>query len=71
MNIIQDTLINWYEDNRRDLPWRHNPTPYHVWLSEIILQQTRVNQGWEYYLRFIEKWPTVTDLAKASEEEVL
>lgn len=71
MNIIQDTLINWYEDNRRDLPWRHNPTPYHVWLSEIILQQTRVNQGWEYYLRFIEKWPTVNDLAKASEEEVL
>jgi A/G-specific adenine glycosylase len=71
MNIIQDTLINWYEDNRRDLPWRHNPTPYQVWLSEIILQQTRVNQGWEYYLRFIEKWPTVNDLAQASEEEVL
>jgi A/G-specific adenine glycosylase len=71
MNIIQDTLINWYEDNRRDLPWRHNPTSYQVWLSEIILQQTRVNQGWEYYLRFIEKWPTVNDLAQASEEEVL
>ena len=71
MNTIQNTLINWYEENRRDLPWRHNPTPYQVWLSEIILQQTRVNQGWEYYLRFIEKWPTVNDLAKASEEEVL
>ena len=71
MNIIQDTLINWYAENHRDLPWRNNPTPFQVWLSEIILQQTRVNQGWEYYLRFVEKWPTVNDLAKASEEEVL
>ena len=68
---IQDTLINWYAENRRDLPWRHDPTPYQVWLSEIILQQTRVNQGMDYYLRFVERWPTVTDLAKASEEEVL
>lgn len=71
MNILHDTLINWYEENRRDLPWRHSPTPYQVWLSEVILQQTRVNQGREYYLRFIEKWPDVTDLAAASEEEVL
>ena len=71
MNIIQDTLINWYAENKRDLPWRHNPTPYEVWLSEVILQQTRVNQGWDYYLRFVEKWPTVADLAQASEEEVL
>lgn len=71
MNFIQDTLINWYADNRRDLPWRHHPTPYQVWLSEVILQQTRVNQGWDYYLRFIGKWPTVNDLANASEEEVL
>ncbi len=71
MNIIQDTLINWFSSNRRDLPWRHDPTPYQVWLSEVILQQTRVNQGMEYYLRFIERWPTVTDLANASEEEVL
>ena len=71
MNIIQDTLINWFAENRRDLPWRHSPSPYQVWLSEIILQQTRVNQGWDYYLRFIERWPTVADLAQASEEEVL
>ena len=70
-NIIQDTLINWYAENRRDLPWRHDPTPYLVWLSEVILQQTRVNQGMDYYLRFVERWPTVSDLAKASEEEVL
>ena len=71
MDIIQDTLINWYTENRRDLPWRHNPTPYQVWLSEVILQQTRVSQGMDYYLRFIQRWPTVNELAKASEEEVL
>ena len=71
MNILHDTIINWYAENRRDLPWRHDPTPYEVWLSDVILQQTRVNQGMDYYLRFIEKWPTVVDLAKASEEEVL
>ena len=71
MDFIQDTLINWYAENRRDLPWRHHPTPYQVWLSEVILQQTRVNQGRDYYLRFVEKWPMVNDLAAATEEEVL
>ncbi len=71
MNILHDTLINWYGENHRDLPWRHSPTPYQVWLSEVILQQTRVSQGYDYYLRFIDRWPTVTDLAQASEEEVL
>ena len=71
MNNLQDTLINWYNENRRDLPWRHNPSPYQVWLSEVILQQTRVNQGMDYYLRFIERWPDVASLAQASEEEVL
>ena len=71
MIIIQDTLINWYEENHRDLPWRNNPSPYEVWISEIILQQTRVNQGMDYYLRFTKRWPTVNDLAQASEEEVL
>lgn len=71
MNILHDTLINWYAENHRDLPWRHSPTPYQVWLSEVILQQTRVSQGYDYYLRFIDRWPTVTDLAQASEEEVL
>ena len=71
MNIIQETLINWYAENRRDLPWRQQPTPYQVWLSEVILQQTRVSQGMDYYLKFVERWPTVGDLAQASEEEVL
>ena len=71
MNIINDTLINWYEQCRRDLPWRHNPSPYQVWLSEVILQQTRVSQGMDYYLRFIERWPSVEALAQATEEDVL
>ena len=71
MNNISNTLIEWYEDNKRDLPWRHEPSPYQVWISEIILQQTRVSQGLSYYLRFMEKWPTVEALAQASEEEVL
>ena len=71
IDILHDTLINWYAENHRNLPWRQQPTPYQVWLSEVILQQTRVNQGMDYYLRFVERWPTVTDLAQASEEEVL
>lgn len=64
-------LISWYSENKRELPWRTNPKPYNVWLSEIILQQTRVNQGLPYYHRFIEHFPTVKDLAAASEQEVL
>ncbi len=71
MTRLHDTLINWFASNHRDLPWRHEPTPYQVWLSEVILQQTRVSQGMNYYLKFIEHWPTVIHLANASEEEVL
>ena len=69
MCSLQYTLINWYDKNHRDLPWRHNPSPYEVWLSEVILQQTRVNQGRDYYLRFVERWPEVADLANASDKE--
>lgn len=71
MDGLQWTLAQWYETHKRELPWRTNPTPYHVWLSEVILQQTRVNQGLEYFNRFTERWPTIDKLAKASEEEVL
>ena len=71
MTEIQDTLARWYETHKRELPWRSNPTPYYVWLSEIILQQTRVNQGFDYFIRFVGKWPTLHDLAQATEEEVL
>ena len=71
MENMQEIILEWYASNRRDLPWRNGPTPYQVWLSEVILQQTRVSQGLDYYLRFIKRWPSVADLAAASEEEVL
>jgi A/G-specific adenine glycosylase len=64
-------LQMWYKDVKRDLPWRENKNPYSVWISEIILQQTRVDQGLPYYNRFLERFPTVHDLADASEDEVL
>jgi len=69
--IFKDTLIHWYLQNKRELPWRKTKSPYHIWLSEIILQQTRVAQGLPYFLKFIEAFPTVYDLAKAPESEVL
>src|SRR5574344_1856903 len=71
MATIQTALYSWYESHKRKLPWRSENTPYHVWLSEIILQQTRVEQGLEYYDRFIARWPRLEDLAAASEEDVL
>ncbi|MCX2681820.1 A/G-specific adenine glycosylase [Galbibacter sp. EGI 63066] len=61
----------WYDINKRDLPWRSTKDPYQIWLSEIMLQQTRVEQGLPYYLKFTERFPTVFDLANASEEEIL
>lgn len=64
-------LINWYHNNKRDLPWRHTTDAYIIWLSEIILQQTRVEQGMPYFHRFAEKYPTVTAFAAAHEDEVL
>jgi len=68
---ITKSLINWYSINKRDLPWRNTINPYFIWLSEIILQQTQVVQGLPYYIAFTTKYPTVFDLAKAKEEEVL
>ena len=64
-------LEAWYNDYGRTLPWRGIDNPYYIWLSEIILQQTRIEQGRDYYLRFVEAFPTVADLAAASEEHVL
>ena len=64
-------LINWYSINKRVLPWRQTKAPYYIWLSEIILQQTQVKQGLPYYEAFLNKYPTVFDLAKADESEVL
>ena len=64
-------LVSWYQNNKRDLPWRNTVNPYHIWLSEIILQQTRVLQGAPYYLAFLKAFPTIEDLANASEDKVL
>jgi A/G-specific adenine glycosylase len=64
-------LIQWYLQNKRDLPWRNDTNPYTIWLSEIMLQQTRVAQGLPYFLRFTTAFPTVFELANADEEEVL
>jgi A/G-specific adenine glycosylase len=68
---FSDKVVEWYAVNKRDLPWRSTRDPYKIWLSEIILQQTRVIQGLPYYLKFVEKFPTVQALASASEQEVL
>lgn len=68
---FSNSLISWYLQNKRDLPWRNTIDPYRIWLSEIMLQQTRVAQGMPYFFAFTEAFPTVFDLAKASEQEVL
>ena len=64
-------LLAWFRENGRELPWRGTRDPYAIWLSEIILQQTQVRQGWEYWERFMRRWPTVDALAAATEDEVL
>lgn len=66
-----NTIISWFRENGRALPWRETRDPYAIWLSEIILQQTRIAQGWEYWERFMAQYPTVEDLAAAHEDEVL
>ena len=71
MENISDILLSWFAREGRDLPWRRTRDPYRIWLSEVILQQTRVAQGLEYYLRFTERFPDVCSLAAASEDEIL
>lgn len=70
-NSFAQTLLKWFAQNGRDLPWRATKDPYAIWLSEVILQQTRIVQGWEYWLKFMERFPQVKDLAAATEDEVL
>ena len=65
MSEFADRLLRWYEENKRDLPWRNTKDPYHIWISEIILQQTRVAQGYDYYMRFVRRFPDVFSLASA------
>jgi A/G-specific adenine glycosylase len=71
MHPFSKTILDWYACYGRDLPWRRTQDPYAVWLSEIILQQTRIVQGMEYWKRFLTRFPTVQDLAAASEDEVM
>ncbi len=68
---FREVVNFWYAQNKRDLPWRSTKDPYRIWLSEIILQQTRIDQGLPYYLRFLEAFPTVFELANATEQQVL
>ena len=65
------TVVNWFREHGRLLPWRETRDPYAIWLSEVILQQTRIEQGRPYWERFMRRWPTVADLAAATEDEVL
>jgi A/G-specific adenine glycosylase len=71
MNIFNTHIHHWYSNFKRDLPWRNTRDPYFIWLSEIILQQTRIDQGLSYYLKFTEEFPTISDLANATEDQVL
>lgn len=71
LSLFRSRLLGWFGEYGRDLPWRGINDPYKIWLSEIILQQTQVIQGWDYYERFVEKYPTVADLAAAQEDEIL
>lgn len=68
---FENQLVKWYKNNKRDLPWRKNNDPYSVWISEVILQQTRVVQGTKYYKEFLEKFPNIQSLASSKESEVL
>ena len=68
---FNSNLINWFDKNKRELPWRKSNDPYKIWLSEIILQQTQVKQGLPYYNKFLENYPTVYELARSTEDEVL
>ena len=69
--MFQKNLEEWYSLNKRDLPWRKTKNPYHVWLSEIILHQTRVKYGIKYYNKFIQSYPTIEDLANAKQDDIL
>ena len=69
--MFTTTLLDWFAVHQRDLPWRHTRDPYAIWLSEVILQQTRIQQGIDYWWRFMRRWPKVEDLAEATEDEVL
>ena len=68
---FSNKLIDWYNSNKRDLPWRRTKDPYKIWVSEIILQQTRIEQGEKYYHKFLNKYPNITSLANTNNNELL
>ena len=68
---LNKLILKWYDQNKRDLPWRKTKNPYNIWVSEIILQQTRMEQGIYYYNRFISKFPNLESLATSEEKDVL
>jgi A/G-specific adenine glycosylase len=68
MGVFLQYIYSWYKKSKRELPWRETTEPYRIWLSEIILQQTRVDQGKSYYLKLIEKFPTIKNLSEAEED---
>ena len=69
--LFKKILLRWYDPEARPMPWKGETDQYKIWISEVILQQTRVEQGWEYYMRFIDKYPDVSDLAHAPQDDVL
>ena len=68
---FNSNLTNWFDKNKRELPWRKSNDPYKIWLSEIILQQTQVKQGLPYYNKFLKNYPNIYELARSSENEVM
>ncbi len=68
---LKNNLFNWYNIHKRDLPWRNTQNPYYIWISEVILQQTRVNQGYDYFRKFINRFPDIKTLANSEEQDVL
>ena len=69
--IFSKLILNWYKNNKRDLPWRKTKDPYKIWVSEIILQQTQISQGTKYYFNFIKKFPDLKTLSQSTESDVL
>lgn len=70
-SAFTDNLLTWYQDHKREMPWRGEKDPYKIWISEIMLQQTRVDQAWPYFENFMQQFPTVYELAKAEQQQVL
>jgi A/G-specific adenine glycosylase len=71
MNKLQNSLLNWFDENARDLPWRKTYSPYHVWISEIMLQQTQIDRVTDYFIRWMEQFPDIASITKASEDKIL